>query len=215
MKRGGRLTSRASLDPGCGKRRYRSQLAAEKALARISGLPGADEREKTEQRAYECHCAFWHLTSQPPPTWTRAASTSSGTTTDTGFSRAVKLACRTRAGSGDPDEARCEACAIWLGRYGGQVQHRLARRSGGSSDPEVSSLPNAALLCGTPFTGDHGRAESRDREMGPDGAGFWLRSGQHPADEPILLAGIDGGIRVWLTAKGDYSTEAPVRAVSA
>lgn len=55
----------------------------------------------------------------------------------------------------------------------------------------------------------HGRAERREREMGPDGAGFWLRTGQHPSAEPILLAGADGGIRVWLARDGAYSTTAP------
>lgn len=129
---------------------------------------------------------------------------------DTGFSAAVRLVARTRAGNGDPDEARCEACSVWLGRFGGQIQHRLARRAGGSrNDPEVGSVANAAVLCGTSADGDHGRAERREREMGPDGAGFWLRTGQRPSAEPILLAGVGGGVKVWLTADGGYSASAP------
>lgn len=126
---------------------------------------------------------------------------------ETGFSAAVKLATRTRAGSGDPEQACCEACSACLGRYGGQVQHRLARGMGGSSDEATAAITNAALLCGTPQSLCHGLCERRDPHM--HGAGFWLTSGQDPACEPILLAGRDGGIRVWLTSFGSYSTTAP------
>jgi hypothetical protein len=115
---------------------------------------------------------------------------------DTGFSRAVKLQVRTRAGNGDPDEARCEATGVWLGRYGGEIQHRDARGMGGTSDPVTNSIVNAVLLSAEA----HRLAESRDEHM--NAAGFWLRNGQDPRTEPIMLHGEDGGVTVWLAADG-------------
>ena len=129
------------------------------------------------------------------------------------FSAAVKLQCRKRAGRGDVEDAQCEACAVWLGLYGGQVQHRLARGSGGSSLPIVRSIQNAALLCGTPFEGCHGKCE-KDRSERMRAAGFWLKHGDGWPDEvPILLnceVESGSGITVWLTVDGEYSTEPPM-----
>ena len=115
----------------------------------------------------------------------------------TGFPAAVKLLVRTRAGNGDIDLAACECCGIWLGRYGGEIQHREARGMGGSSDPARNSLVNAVLLS----TGAHRLAESRDRGMNE--GGFWLRSGQDPARTPIRLHSEHGsGVMVWLSPTG-------------
>lgn len=122
---------------------------------------------------------------------------------DTGFSPATKLLIRSRAGNGDPAEAHCEAGYEFLGLHGGEFQHRRARGRGGSRDPVTSSAANGALLCHR----CHALAESRDAASNE--AGWWLWSWQSPADEPVLLAGADGGIRVWLTAAGGYSTTAP------
>jgi hypothetical protein len=120
---------------------------------------------------------------------------------DTGFSATVKAAVRERA------RYRCEACGAYLGDCGGQLQHRLARRMGGSRSPLISTAANAALLCGTPNSGCHGRAESRDRDMNAEG--FWLESWQSPLAEPIMLHGSGSGVTVWLTEDGHYSL-APV-----
>lgn len=126
----------------------------------------------------------------------------------TGFTPAVKLLVRTRAGNGDPDQARCECCGIWLGRYGGQVQDRVARGMGGTSLPVNKTAANGALLCGTPQSGDHGLAESRDPMM--LAMGFWLRNGSDPRQEPILLHSEHGsGGMVWLTETGEYTFEPP------
>jgi hypothetical protein len=132
----------------------------------------------------------------------------------TGFSPAVKLATRTRAGQGDPDDAVCEACGIWLGRYGGEVQHRDARGMGGSSAPIISSIVNAVLLCGSGAlrTGCHGKCEDRgsddSREM--QARGFWLEEGQDPAAEPIAMETEHrSGITVWLLPDGTYGFEDP------
>lgn len=126
----------------------------------------------------------------------------------TGFPRPVKLAIRTRAGNGDLDEACCEACGRWLGRYGGQCQHRDARGLGGTSLPLTDSAANGVLLCGTPSTGCHGLCERRDARM--NRRGFWLKHGQAPDETPILLHRAHGSaIARWLTEDGKYSTEPP------
>jgi hypothetical protein len=130
--------------------------------------------------------------------------------TETGFSPLVKLAVRTRAGQGDPGDACCEACGIWLGFDGGEIQDRDARGMGVSTDPVDWSAANAALLCGNSAlgTGDRGLAERRDPVM--YAMGFWLRSGQDPRFEPIKLHGRGGGgITVWLSQDGRYLYEAP------
>lgn len=130
---------------------------------------------------------------------------------DTGFSPAVKLAVRTRAGGGDPGEACCEACAIWLGLRGGQVHHRQNRQMGGSR--LRNGIQNAGLLCGTPddFTTCHGRATRLDDHM--RGAGWVLETGQDPAAESVMLHDASGGgLTVWLAADGTYAYEAPAGA---
>jgi hypothetical protein len=129
---------------------------------------------------------------------------------DTGFSQKVKLLVRTRAGNGDPEKAQCEACGIWLGRYGGQVQHVVARGMGGTSNPVLSTAVNAALLCGNPLDRStcHGLAESRDPEIGAKG--FWLPQGSDPRLEPMMLhSGHGSGVLVWRGTDGSYLFEAP------
>lgn len=126
----------------------------------------------------------------------------------TGFPAAVKLAVRTRAGQGDPDEASCEACGLWLGRERGQIQHRDARGMGGSSSPVNASAANGALLCGTPFEGCHGLCEKRDEGMNEEG--FWLRAGEGPLETPIMLHSQYGsGVTVWLGVDGEYHLQPP------
>ena len=136
------------------------------------------------------------------------------------FSPKVKLQCRTRAGNGDPDNARCESCGCWLGRHGGQVQHRLARGSGGSSNPLVRSLANAALLCGTAQTLCHGDAESRDPDRDMEAKGFVIRHGNGPDFDPryvsIMLASPFGsGVEVWLSETAPEYLFAQPEAVAA
>jgi hypothetical protein len=129
---------------------------------------------------------------------------------DTGFSRSVKLAVRTRAGNGDIDAAMCERCGIWLGRYGGQVQHVVARGMGGTSNPVLATAADGALLCGTPDDKStcHGLAESRDPEVRDQG--FWLPQGSDPRLEPMMLHSAHGsGLTVWRSEDGRYLFEAP------
>ena len=109
-----------------------------------------------------------------------------------GFSPHVRLLVRTRAGGGDPHDACCECCGIWLGLHLGQIQHVVARGMGGTSNPVMRTAANAAALCGTAQTGDHGRAERRDPEMRD--RGFWLPQGSDPRLMPMTLF---GGVEVW------------------
>ena len=128
---------------------------------------------------------------------------------ETGFPPAVRKAVRERAGN------CCEACGIYLGEHGGQIQHRLARKSGGrhgAMRAVVSSVMNAVLLCGTPFTGCHGECEGRGRPGDRDmlAEGFRLEEGQDPAAEPVRLHSESGsGCTKWLTPDGLYSDTPP------
>ena len=99
---------------------------------------------------------------------------------DTGFSRSVKLAVRARAGDGVAEVAGCESCGTWLGRYGGEIQHRAARGAGGCRDEVINSTANGALLC-RPC---HRICEDRDEHMGMDAAGFWIKHGTTPEFDP-------------------------------
>jgi hypothetical protein len=128
-----------------------------------------------------------------------------------GFSPRVRKLVRTRAGNGFPEQACCESCGVWLGEHGGQVQHRVARGSGGCKDPVINGPANAALLCGTAFTGCHGLAESRKPEHRMEARGFVIRHGKGPEFDPrhvplILL----GDVQVWLSEDGRYLDEPPV-----
>lgn len=111
----------------------------------------------------------------------------------TGFSPRVRRLVRTRAGGGDAHDACCEACGIWLGEHGGQVQHIVARGMGGCKLPVIGSPANGAALCGlTARDGCHGLAERRDRTMRE--RGFWLPQGTDPRLMPMTLF---GGVVVW------------------
>jgi len=118
----------------------------------------------------------------------------------TGFSARVRRLVRTRAGGGDPHDACCEATGVWLGEYGGEIQHRDARGMGGTSDPAANSVVNAVLLSKEA----HRLAESRDKGMNE--RGFWLRNGQDPALTPVILF---GDVEVWLGEDGSYLDEPP------
>lgn len=129
-----------------------------------------------------------------------------------GFTSRVRLIVRTRAGQGDPAQARCEACGKRLGRRGGQMQHRDARGIGGTRDRVLNGPANAALLCGTPQSGCHGRCEKRDKRM--LAAGWWIPSGNGPDYDPryalVQLWTPDGPAEKWLGEDGSYLDTSPL-----
>jgi len=134
---------------------------------------------------------------------------------DGGFPYRMKLLVRERAGLGDAELARCEACGRLLGRYGGQVQPRAVRGGGDRQDPVASGIANAVLLCGTSFELCLGACVACDREM--ETRGFWIRDGNGPGNDPrsvpVVIPGPSGrGVLVWLTDSGAYSCEPPKRA---
>jgi hypothetical protein len=122
----------------------------------------------------------------------------------TGFSARVKLLVRVRAGSGVIDDAACEACGRWLGRYGGQVHHVIDRGMGSWKDAVINGAANAALLHGDPFTGCHGLATAFDAGIGA--RGFWLKHSADPRLEPMTL---HSGAVVWRSETGSYLFEPP------
>ena len=129
----------------------------------------------------------------------------------TGFSPRVRLLVRTRAGGGDRVLACCESCGVFLGERGGQLQHRVARGSGGCKDPVIGSAANAALLCGTPLTFCHGAAESRDPKYRMEARGFVIRHGKGPEFDPRYVPVIlFGGVERWLSEDGRYLHESPI-----
>ena len=136
----------------------------------------------------------------------------------TGFTPRVRKLVRTRAGGGYPEQACCEACGVWLGEHGGQMQHRVSRGMGGCSDPVINGPAGAALLCGTPLTGCHGDCEARGtvRSQKMLARGFWIRHGVGPEFDPrhvplVLL----GDVEVWLSdTEPRYLYEPPIEAAA-
>lgn len=105
---------------------------------------------------------------------------------------------------------RCELCGGSLaGMVGFSVHHRLPRRMGGSSRPELNTPANLILLCGSGTTGCHGRIESHREQAYAEG--LLLHDGADPAAVPVLLHTTAGAFPalVYLTADGCYSEEAP------
>jgi hypothetical protein len=124
----------------------------------------------------------------------------------TGFSARVKLLVRTRAGSGDPEDAACEACGKHLGRLGGQVHHLIDRGMGGCTLAVINGCANAALLCGIPQDKKtcHGLATAFDLEIGE--RGFWLK---HEDDPRLKAMTLHSGARARRTEDGQYLFEGP------
>ena len=181
------------------------------ALMRLCGKPfdtakaaGDSPRGKAGGRVEECPyrtCGKWHVRAGPAA-WSPPVLPSRPRAT--GFPARVKLAVRTRAGMGDPDDAVCEACGLWLGRRGGQVHHIIDRGMGGCTLAVINGPANAALLCGDPFSGCHGLATKFDAGIGAKG--FWLSHSADPRLEPMTL---HGGVKAWRSEDGRYLFEPP------
>jgi hypothetical protein len=171
------------LAQGCPNgRRFGSELAALKAVSK-----GADGTP------FKCgRCPSWHL-AEPAE--------------HTGFSRAVKLLVRVRAGGGDLEKAACEACGVWCGPLLGEIQHIVARGMGGTSLAVMNSAANGSLLCGSAVlrSGDHGRAEARDTEM--ELKGFYVKGRKDPR---LVKMTLFDGREVYRSEDGRYLDKAPL-----
>ncbi|MET1062470.1 MAG: hypothetical protein ABWX71_06205 [Aeromicrobium sp.] len=105
---------------------------------------------------------------------------------------------------------RCELCGGSLaGVIGFSKHHRLPRRMGGSSRPELNTPANLIMLCGSGTTGCHGRVESRREQAYAEG--LLLHDGADPATVPVLLLPSTHAFAelVYLTVDGTYSPDAP------
>lgn len=125
---------------GCGVKSYPSEAAADRALVKIQGLKLRDAMPK---RPVRCWHGQWHLEGA------RAV--------DTGPDRNVRSLVMER------DDWTCQRCgkAITEGvEY--SLQHRLARGSGGTSDPAINSPANLIVLCGSATTNCHGAVTNGD-----------------------------------------------------
>lgn len=85
------------------------------------------------------------------------------------------------------------------------VQHRIRRGMGGTSDPRIAfGMCNGVALCRR----CHDRCErKRDAEM--HAHGFWLETAQDPAAEPVVALTASGRVRHWPLADGTYSLTSP------
>lgn len=162
------------------------------------------------REAHEClnrACLKWHLRDKPATLRLMRLSADAPvrprrSRRGTGFPVRVKLLVRTRAGAGDPHDARCEHCGAFLGIDGGEFQHIVARHMGGTRDPLLSTAANCALLCPQ----SHRLAESRSRKM--LALGFWAKQGTDPRTAPMRLHG-ESGAPVWRAVDGSYLLENP------
>ena len=167
-----------------------------------------DARGREGYEVYKCwraRCPKWHVQAKPVPV---RAVPGARPRRETGFPPKVKLDARKRSGGGEVSKARCEACGTWLGRYGGEIQHRYARGSGGCRSAVVNGTANACVLC----LACHRLAEARDEGM--RNLGFWIRRGKgreyDPRYVPIARMGASGERETcFLTESGEYSPEPP------
>lgn len=124
---------------------------------------------------------------------------------DTGPTKTTREIVWTRAGG------RCELCGGSLaGMVGFSVHHRLPRRMGGSSRPELNTPANLIVLCGSGTTGCHGRIESNREQAYTDG--LLLHDGQDPTSVPVMLTNPTRSAWpqvLWLTVDGTYTEEPP------
>jgi hypothetical protein len=198
----------------CGKQ-FPDKIAAENWIARRTDKP---------RIAVECHdkegCGAWHVKTVPQGPGLQAKpkdksaarkrrGSSSGKIVPPApgeFTPKVKLMIRTRAGHGDPFDACCESCGVFIGETGGEFSHRDPRGMGGSRNPVTNGPANGTLACGSGAlkTGCHGRCEVKDPDM--HAMGFWLEEGEDPRTTPIMWHGAGSGVQLFLAPDGTGDT---------
>lgn len=147
----------------CNKAVFKDLAHAERVLARKEAL-GQDSNMPT--RAEQCDQRQWHLVG--------AKVLSTGPDRNTRDLVIVR------------DEGRCACCGTVAVKGDHNLQHRCARGAGGTSDLAINSPANLVILCGSPITKCHGRAESRADEMRE--WGFWLHRVEDPLRVPVRHA---------------------------
>jgi hypothetical protein len=97
------------------------------------------------------------------------------------------------------DDWACFCCGKTILGHDYSLQHRDSRGMGGSKNPLKNSPANLITLLGSATTECHGRVEGR--RTADNVAGYWLKTGQEPADTPVLhwrlgpvLLGHDGSV---------------------
>lgn len=93
----------------------------------------------------------------------------------------------------------CERCGRDLEGQRYSIHHRKPRRMGGTKDPEINSLCNLMLLCGTGTTGCHGYVE--DRRLEAMHLGYLLASWEDPSGAVVHVHGRGS---CYLLADGTY-----------
>jgi hypothetical protein len=124
----------------------------------------------------------------------RAASSGKPTRPrDTGPDRATRQLVLER------DDWSCFCCGTPIIGRDYSLQHRDSRGMGGSKNPLKNSPANLITLLGSATTECHGRVEGR--HAADNVVGYWLKTGQIPADTPVLhwrlgpvLLGHDGSV---------------------
>lgn len=140
---------------------------------------------------------------------TRISSPRGRASRDTGFPSRVRKLIDHR----DSDDGRllpyvrAQCCGLVIRKEDGSRQHRIARGSGGSRNPVISSVINGVWMCGSATSrGHHAVAESRDETMYD--RGFWRK--QAEVDELPLIPVIRwDGCAYWPTFDGRWLPEAP------
>jgi hypothetical protein len=183
-------------------------LAAKQPMRRCGRRWATQEEAQNSKKgltgyylAIPCRCGGWHLqelvAAMEPRQLARAPK-------HTGPTLKVRLMVLNR------DRFLCARCGRPAGPGGVgpySIQHRVARGSGGTSDPDANSMSRLLLLCGSATTGCHGEVEKRGDE--DNAKGYWLWSWQDPEAEGVMYASADGGFTAWLEPDGGLSFEPP------
>lgn len=174
----------SQLRQGCGARRFATEIAAEKALAKGRSLPGGSDDDRKVKRCTARECGGWHLV-EP--------------VTDTGPDRATREATYKRDGHA------CVCCGVSILDKPHSVGHRKRRSQGGSNDP--SNLITLLGLGDGRLDDDHHKRIDSRSDRHDAARGLTVRSDQDPALVPVMIHGEQGGFLAWLDDASHYLDE--------